>query len=528
MNKAVLINLGNGNLDDGFPRVTVQLWVGGNSRPQQFIGSLPAAPILASLYKNWQIVYKEICVQLVNVQEFGRQLTVELVDQDIDDELEIESEGINNISQVSFNEICENLTYSLNSWLNTPHFLSIERQILCQLDRESEIQVTLETNDNLIRRLPWHSWKFFEDYPKAELALSQPEYIRQLQKQQETEKVRILAILASTQGIDLAAEQSFLENLENAQTKFLIQPSIRELNWELINNQGWEILFFAGHSQTEGETGRIYLNEQRKDNSLTIEQLQASLRIAIANGLKLAIFNSCDGLGLANTLEKLHIPTIIIMREPVPNKVAQEFFKHFLTAFALSYKSLHLSVRQAREQLQILEGEFPGASWLPVICQNPAVEPPDWLNIARPVRLVLSSEEIYALQNILLNYIGPIAPTFLQKTLAQARNFDALIERLLTRLTVIQKAEFLEQVNLLFAQPEAEQEEDENDILTEEFIYECEQILTQIIGPVTPMLIQEALSLDNQSRQKFVENLAEKIPFPELRTEFEQRVSVDD
>ena len=296
----------------------------------------------------------------------------------------------------------------------------------------------------------------------------------------------------------------------------------------MINNQGWEILFFAGHSQTEGETGRIYLNEQRKDNSLTIEQLQASLRIAIANGLKLAIFNSCDGLGLANTLEKLHIPTIIIMREPVPNKVAQEFFKHFLTAFALSYKSLHLSVRQAREQLQILEGEFPGASWLPVICQNPAVEPPDWLNIARPVRLVLSSEEIYALQNILLNYIGPIAPTFLQKTLAQARNFDALIERLLTRLTVIQKAEFLEQVNLLFAQPEAEQEEDENDILTEEFIYECEQILTQIIGPVTPMLIQEALSLDNQSRQKFVENLAEKIPFPELRTEFEQRVSVDD
>ena len=122
MNKAVLINLGNGNLDDGFPRVTVQLWIGGNSRPQQFIGSLPAAPILASLYKNWQIVYKEICVQLVNVQEFGRQLTVELVDQEIDDELEIESEGINHISQVSFDEICENLTYSLNSWLNTPHF----------------------------------------------------------------------------------------------------------------------------------------------------------------------------------------------------------------------------------------------------------------------------------------------------------------------------------------------------------------------------------------------------------------------
>ena len=168
MNKAVLINLGNGNLDDGFPRVTVQLWIGGNSRPQQFIGSLPAAPILASLYKNWQIVYKEICVQLVNVQEFGRQLTVELVDQDIDDELEIETGGIYNISQISFDEICQNLSQNLNSWLNTPDFLSIEAQLRSQLDRESEIQVTLETNDNLIRRIPWHCWQFFEDYPQAE------------------------------------------------------------------------------------------------------------------------------------------------------------------------------------------------------------------------------------------------------------------------------------------------------------------------------------------------------------------------
>ncbi|MEO1761540.1 MAG: hypothetical protein AAFR83_06095, partial [Cyanobacteria bacterium J06629_18] len=65
MNKVVLINLGSGNLDDGFPRVTVQLWIGGNSRPQQFIGSLPAAPILTVLYNNWQTVYKEIFTQLV-------------------------------------------------------------------------------------------------------------------------------------------------------------------------------------------------------------------------------------------------------------------------------------------------------------------------------------------------------------------------------------------------------------------------------------------------------------------------------
>ena len=135
MNKAVLINLGSGNLNSGFPRVTVQLWISGYSRPQQFIGSLPAAPILALLYRNWQTIYTDICSRLVDAQEFGRQLTSELVDEEIDDELEIETGGINNTSQISFDEICQNLSQNLNSWLNTPDFLSIEAQLRSQLDR---------------------------------------------------------------------------------------------------------------------------------------------------------------------------------------------------------------------------------------------------------------------------------------------------------------------------------------------------------------------------------------------------------
>ena len=286
-------------------------------------------------------------------------------------------------------------------------------------------------------------------------------------------------------------------------------------------------MFFAGHSQTEGETGRIYLNEDSTNNSLTMEQLQASLKTAIANGLKLAVFNSCDGLGLANTLEKLHIPTIIVMREPVPNRVAQEFFKHFLSAFALSNLSLNLSVRQARKRLQILEANFPGASWLPVICQNPAVEPPNWSNIAKPVRLVLSPEQIYALENILLDLIGPIAPTLLQRFVTQVRNFDDLMERLLNRLSSNQKVDFQQRVNLLFAKPETDTE-DEDDIIDEEFICKCEEILTQIIGPVAPLLIQDALSSGNKNRTIFVEALAAKISIPQLRLEFQQRLLMEE
>jgi hypothetical protein len=123
--------------------------------------------------------------------------------------------------------------------------------------------------------------------------------------------------------------------------------------------------------------GRIYINQRE---SLTIGELKHGLRTAIERGLQLAIFNSCDGLGLGKELENLQIPQAIVMREPVPDKVAQEFLKHFLKAFSTG-KSLYLAVRIARERLaeEGLERELPGIMGLPVICQNPAATPLIWL-----------------------------------------------------------------------------------------------------------------------------------------------------
>jgi CHASE2 domain-containing sensor protein len=71
---------------------------------------------------------------------------------------------------------------------------------------------------------------------------------------------------------------------------------------------------------------------------------------------------------------------MIVMREPVPDRVAQEFLKHLLSAFA-GGKPLYLSVREARERLQGLEDHFPCATWLPVICQNSAEVPPTWQDL---------------------------------------------------------------------------------------------------------------------------------------------------
>ena len=107
------------------------------------------------------------------------------------------------------------------------------------------------------------------------------------------------------------------------------------------------------------------------------------MKKATSNGLALAIFNSCDGLGLAYELEALHIPQIIVMREPVPDAVAQEFLRHFLVTYALDGLPLYQAVKEARLKLHGLEDIYPCASLLPVICQNGDAAPPSWLNLGR-------------------------------------------------------------------------------------------------------------------------------------------------
>ena len=118
----------------------------------------------------------------------------------------------------------------------------------------------------------------------------------------------------------------------------------------------------------------MYINQT---DTIAIEQIKYALKQAIGRGLKLAIFNSCDSLALAQELQDLQIPQVIVMREPVPDVVAQDFLKYFLAEFSQG-KSLYTSVRFARERLQVLEVNYPCATWLPVICQNPAESPIVW------------------------------------------------------------------------------------------------------------------------------------------------------
>ncbi len=374
MTKTILLNLGDGSLTGGLPRITAQLWTAGHPLPQQYISQLPAEPELLALFRNWQLLYNGLC------QRFQMLSPSQSVG-----EIEVLEDAITNISRPRFAEVSRKLATQLNTWLRSGTFSTLEQQLRSQLSPTDNIRIILETEDKWLRRLPWHQWDFFGAFSKAEMALFSPEFERPqiTQKRPQDNHVSILAVLGDAADIDLTQEQQFLGQLQDATVEFLISPSKSELEAHLQKQQGWDIFFFAGHSdsQVEQESGRLYLNPAIEDGSLSLEELDYSLRCAIANGLQLAIFNSCDGLGLAKVLEQLHIPVTIVMREPVPNKIAQLFLKHFLDIYALQQSSLYLAVRQARLKLQDVEEQFPGASWLPVICQNPAFEAPNWLQL---------------------------------------------------------------------------------------------------------------------------------------------------
>lgn len=370
MTQLVILKLGSGSFAQGFP-VTLQIGEE-TSRPSvEVTGTLPPAPKLGDRYTQWQVAYRSLGLS-ARLEKPKKQKT-----------------------QVSVTQPCteaaQQLKDHLNQWLNSEEFRPVKEALLKKLQASEIIRFIIQTQDLQNQQLPWHFWTLLvEDYTKAEIALSSPEYQEVERIEHPKEKIKILAILGNSEGIDIQADRRLLEQLPGAEVTFLVEPKRQELT-DTLWAQGWDILCFSGHSSTEGETGKLAINQT---DSLTVAELKNALKTSIAKGLRLAIFNSCDGLGLARNLADLHIPQAIVMREPVPDVVAQEFLKYFLKAFARG-QSLYLSVREARERLQGIEDRFPCATWLPVIYQNPATLPPTWEDLGG-ICADISQEKILA------------------------------------------------------------------------------------------------------------------------------------
>ena len=376
MKNAYIANLKirEGDFSKGFP---VTLIIGQEGLPPnlEISAELPPAPDIPEKYILWQRSY---------------------LDSGLSNHLEAKKIFIANYSHTdNCGRASEELLDSFNNWLDANTFRPLREKFLATISPVDEVRILIQTENIQLQILPWHLANWFEIYTKAEIAIGSSNYEKETASEpSHSDKVRILAVIGNTQGIDTERDRHLLEQLPSSSITLLVEPTRQEITEQLWHPQGWDILFFAGHSISDRnkKTGCIYLN---KKDSLTTNELKYALKKAVAKGLKIAVFNSCDGLGLARELADLKIPQILVMREQVADKVAQEFLKYFLHSYSKG-ESLYLSVKEARAKLQGLEDNYPCASWLPLIFQNPGEIPPTWEQLTetqnRKLKIVATSK----------------------------------------------------------------------------------------------------------------------------------------
>ncbi|MCC3589769.1 CHAT domain-containing protein [Microcoleus sp. PH2017_28_MFU_U_A] len=367
MSSTVILALGSGDFQKGFSCVTAEFKKQGET-VAQYLGSLLPAPEVDELHKRWKVS----CRATQHHRSSSR--------------IKIKPAGKTNISEDKPNIIYEGLKKEMNKWLSADEFYrKIEVKLRTEISNRDElVEIFLECNNSEIWQLPWDVWQFREDYNNCEIIGSSPEYKKTPQEAMIGgiplgSRGRILCVLGNSQGIDVSKDATEITKYlgDSCDLQFLQEPNSQELRNQLFDDKGWQVLFYAGHSDSDinGANGLLYINQEVADNTVTVQDFKEGLKRAIVKGLELLIFNSCSSMGIAADLvtEGISLPSVIVMRAPIPDFIAQEFVKSLFRYLALK-EPLFLAVRKAKNDLLRYENQFPGASGIPMLCQHPTFE----------------------------------------------------------------------------------------------------------------------------------------------------------
>ena len=296
MTKLVKLNF-VGSFENGF---TVSVDISDQKTARFLAGSpdnwLPPDVEIPNLYRIWQSAYQELgpSVSRISLGENRRTNRSSLEDRR------------------NCKILAKQLSERFNKWLGPDTFAVVRELLFDKIDRnDEEVRILLVSKDYLLQRLPWHSWDLFSRYPNAEFSLSAPKFSSIDKKYLQSDTNNILAIFGGDQGIDISGDRQTIESLPNTEIEFVPKPLRKELNEKLWEQKQWDILFFTGHSCSQLNEGIICINDTE---SLDLQELSHALEHVVRNGLQLAIFNSCDGLGLAQALFKLNIPQVIVIK----------------------------------------------------------------------------------------------------------------------------------------------------------------------------------------------------------------------
>lgn len=375
---------------------------------QQLVAQIASPDAVFQCYKTWQHAY----------QRFYRQFRARPG-----------VSGISGLPAINWRsrlvEAEAELLTQFHTWLNQTELLPIRAAIAKAAYTDSarvdsppvDLFLTCEAT---LERLPWETWNLEAEFPlKQPVRIARtPANIRQPSTPpQRRSKLRILAILGDDTGLDFQGERQVLKqtrhfaevhfegyqaNQDNRQLRAKIRQAIAD-------SLGWDILFFAGHSNetslTGGELGIA------PGETLAIQEIESDLLIAKQRGLQFAIFNSCQGLAIAQALINLGLSQVVVMREPIHNQVAQQFFQQFIRHISL-YQDAHTAVLSACQDLK--RDSYPSSYWIPSLFRHPGTTLPQlrptgwsvWKQQWLPTRweaAVLTSLAVLSLMNPVQN-----------------------------------------------------------------------------------------------------------------------------
>ncbi|NEQ99388.1 MAG: CHASE2 domain-containing protein, partial [Cyanothece sp. SIO2G6] len=285
------------------------------------------------------------------------------------------------------------LTYEFQRWLRHGDLFEIRGAIANAISRSPAsstsstvtlppVQIFLSCRPLMLARFPWEIWELGTDFA----GMGEVQVVRSSLTVNETvgtlpfqrRRPRILVILGDNTGLNFQGDRQAVQSLtklaevvfegwQPGQSPQQVRTSICDA---IADEQGWDGLLFVGHSDEKDLMGGQLAIAPNV--FMSIKEMAPHLAIARDNGLQFALFNSCMGLDIAESLINLGLSQVIVMREPIHNRVAHAFIQRFMQQLAQ-----HVDVQSAMTatgQALKLEHQFayPSAHLIPSLFCHPS------------------------------------------------------------------------------------------------------------------------------------------------------------
>ncbi|MFM1843501.1 MAG: hypothetical protein RLZZ490_2244, partial [Cyanobacteriota bacterium] len=257
------------------------------------------------------------------------------------------------------------LEKQFNHWLNQDTFRVIENAMRDFSSVHRDSVLAIRSDSRALLKLPWSKWQFTQGHFSLAIKFLPLNTVTTFEPRKPQTISKILMVIGKAEDLNTNSDHQAIATAMPAGVTVLKEPSLSQLH-DYLWEKSWDLFIFSGHSQTTDE-GQIKLNSEE---FISIQLLENGVKSAIKHGLKGAIFNSCDGIGLAQKLEQYGLQKIVAMQEWVPDTVAQVFFQHLMTYFSQGL-SFDRAFTDAKKRLQKLEDRFPDAQSLPLLYEKP-------------------------------------------------------------------------------------------------------------------------------------------------------------